>query len=605
MFGVNAVNFSIVPTHLAVKAMRDNGYRNTAYAIAELMDNAIQAGATEVELLCGETAVDLQQRRRMRVDQIAILDNGSGMDAEVLRLALQFGNGTRLSEDKQTGIGRFGMGLPASSISQCRRVEVWSWQNGIDTALYTYLDLDAIVRGEMSEVPSPVRKSIPSVWYTIGKGFSSSGTLVVWSDLDRLVWKTARTIIDNSEFVIGRMYRRFLKDGSCKIRLVGFDLRQPTDNPFEKYAQPNDPGYLMEGTSTPKPFDTDPMFEKFGDDAVHQIAYRGKHYPVRITYSIAKNEARAGRNPGSRDHGKHAAKNVGVSVVRAGRELELDQNWTTPSDPRERWWGVEVEFPPGLDELFGVTNNKQHAHNFSELAKLDFDELLKGGRSLQEVKEQLEEEEDPRGPLLEIAHQIERTVNVLRGHLRAQTASEENNRRQRHNVEQQPENWATQVTRQRQEQGHQGESDKAESLPPEQRQREIERTLVDEGIQEPVAKEIAARTVDNGLKYVFAEADLETPAFFSVKPRGGSIVITLNTNHPAYHSLVEVLEKDQDSTSGENGAQRMGTALDGLKLLLMAWARYEDEQPDGPRRAQAQEVRVDWGRIARQFLRDS
>ena len=42
----------IIPPELAVKAMRDSGYRNTAYALAELIDNSIQADASEVELIC-------------------------------------------------------------------------------------------------------------------------------------------------------------------------------------------------------------------------------------------------------------------------------------------------------------------------------------------------------------------------------------------------------------------------------------------------------------------------------------------------------------------------------------------------------------------------
>jgi hypothetical protein len=88
----------IVPTHLAVQAMRDNGYKNAAYALAELMDNAIQAGASQVELLCGERKEQGEVRKRSRIEQIAVLDNGCGMDANVLRLALQFGNGTHLDE---------------------------------------------------------------------------------------------------------------------------------------------------------------------------------------------------------------------------------------------------------------------------------------------------------------------------------------------------------------------------------------------------------------------------------------------------------------------------------------------------------------------------
>lgn len=41
---------------------------------------------------------------------------------------------------------------------------------------------------------------------------------------------------------------------------------------------------------------------------------------------------------------------------------------------------------------------------------------------------------------------------------------------------------------------------------------------------------------------------------------------------------------------------------DGLKLLLMAWARYEDEQLAGPRKQAAKDARNDWGRVARSFL---
>jgi hypothetical protein len=46
---------------------------------------------------------------------------------------------------------------------------------------------------------------------------------------------------------------------------------------------------------------------------------------------------------------------------------------------------------------------------------------------------------------------------------------------------------------------------------------------------------------------------------------------------------------------------RLAKSAEGLKLLLTAWARYEDEQPDGIRKTRAQEARSDWGRIARQF----
>ena len=47
---------------------------------------------------------------------------------------------------------------------------------------------------------------------------------------------------------------------------------------------------------------------------------------------------------------------------------------------------------------------------------------------------------------------------------------------------------------------------------------------------------------------------------------------------------------------------RFNRAKEGLKLLLMAWARYEDELPDGRRKNDARDARWAWGRIAEDFL---
>lgn len=604
---MNANAHDIVPTHLAVQAMRDNGYKNAAYALAELMDNAIQAGASQVELLCGERKEQGEVRRRSRIEQIAVLDNGCGMDANVLRLALQFGNGTHLDEDKHTGIGRFGMGLPSSSISQCQRVDVWSWQNGIENALHSYLDLDEIKNQRLTEVPEPTSKAIPITWTRIGQQFGESGTLVVWSNIDRCIWRTGKAIIENSEFVIGRMYRKFINSGAVKIRMVAFDLATYSLI-LEKYALPNDPGYLIEKTSCPAPFNNQAMFRPWEGDtsyeATYKINFKDKEHDVKVRFSYAKEEARQaepGKNPGSLPHGQHAAKNVGISVVRAGRELELDTVVVNASDPRERWWGVEVEFPPSLDDIFGVTNNKQSARNFSELLKLDIESLLEEGKTITQIKEELEEEEDPKSSLLIIADKITNQIKIIRRLLLAQTKGNRTTTEKRHDPYK-PEKVATTVTKERKSQGYKGQSDADEQLPKEERKQVIKETLKEDGVTETKAELLAATTVDDGLKYTFVESPLDTPAFFSVKPRGGAIIVTLNTNHPAYQNLVEILEEDVDKADIDTLRSRLVNSLDGLKLLLMAWARYEDEQPDGKFKDNAQDTRIDWGRVARRFL---
>lgn len=598
------MTYDIVPTRLAVKAMRDNGYKNAAYAIAELIDNAIQAGATQVELICAEEATQLRQRMRSRIYGVGVLDNGSGMDAEVLRMALQFGNGTHLASYDEEGIGRFGMGLPSSSISQCRRVDVWTWQRGLESAIHSYLDLDEIEQGTIREVPEPDNKPLPEIFLTVGEAFGESGTLVVWSSLDRIMWKTATSIIDNSEFVIGRMYRRFIHSRAVRIRMVAFDRKNPQQKLRERDALPNDPLYLLDNTSCPEPFDQEPMFELWGEPTVFLISYQEQNYPVTVHFAYAKERAREGYNPGSDPHGRHAARNVGVSLMRANRELDLDPAWSNPSEPRDRWWGVEVDFPPALDELFGVTNNKQSARNFSDLAKVDIDEMVRDeGVSLTGKFDALQADEDPRLPLLEIASHIQKNVNSIRRAIRTQTAGQHRTRRSPSDKNA-PEAVATQATQQRKEDGYVGESDQQEVLPLEQREAAIQQTLLDEGLTSQSASELAAVTVGRGLKYTFAEANISSFAFFDVKSRGGSIIISLNTNHPAYSRLVEVLEREFDESDIEELRARLLTARDGLKLLLMAWARYEDESPDGPRRKMVTEARWDWGRIASQFLDD-
>ena len=598
------LRFDIVPTALAVNAMRDNGYKNAAYAIAELFDNSIQAGAGSVELLCVEAEEQLRQRRVRRIRQIAVLDNGIGMDSDVLRQALQFGNGTRL--DDRSGIGRFGMGLPSASISQCKKFEVWTWQSGPDDALYTYLDLREIERGEIEDVPEPKRAPVPGFWRQAGDTFGSTGTLVVWSELDRCTWRTARSIIGNSEFVVGRMYRKFIDSGKVAIRMATF-----TDGfmsaECSEYSLANDPIYLMPNTSTPEPFDDKAMFEKYGEqwEVKPKVSFNGETHEVAIRFTVASEDSRepspSGQVAGNLPHGLHARRNVGVSIVRAGRELELDQSWVNTYDPRERWWGVEVDFPPALDEVFGVTNNKQTARYFSDTPSLQ--DLLEEGQTITQLRQQLIEEDDPRGPLVDIADHIRRNLGPIRRAIEAQQRSKEQRGRRRRHDPSSPEARGTHQTRVRQEQGFLGTSDPGEDAPEGDRRQAIEQELIGQGVFPSQAQELAAHTVSDGIKFVFNESDLATSAFFSVTPRGGALIITLNTSHPAYRHLIELLDPpNPEELSPEDLLARLNNAWTGMKLLLEAWARYEDEQPEGPRRSQVQDARSDWGRVARQFL---
>jgi hypothetical protein len=596
-------SFDLVPTHLAVKAMRDNGYRNTAYAIAELIDNSIQAQAAHVELLCCESEELVQQRIRRRIRSIAVLDNGIGMDDELLRVALQFGNGTHLTD--RSGIGRFGMGLPSASISQCRKVEVWSWQNGFEKASYSLIDLDLVENRQMRTVPTPEPRALPQMWVAAANSIGATGTLVVWSNLDRPMWRTATTIIKNSEFLIARMYRRFLHQGKITIRMAAFSEEDPSKFTIDTYATANDPGYLMVPSSTPAPYDERQMFQPEGDrwEITQKIAFRGADHDVKIRFSYANEEARNRPNAGATDYGRHASRNIGVSIIREGRELDMDQALVISYNPVERWWGVEVDFPSTLDDLFGVTNNKQAARNFSEVAT-NFKGMIIGNResSTQELLDQLIEDEDPSGPLLGIVSLIDRRLSAIRKMLDVQTRGTRGSRRRFD--QNSPEHQATEVTRELQQEGRRGQSDADEMRPEGERTEALRRELVETGLTEQQAEELAAVTIQSGIKYTFAEGHLEGRSFFTVRPVAGEIVVKINMSHPAYQYLVGVLEDEiSEETSGAELRDRLQRANRGLKLLLMAWARYEDEQPTDDVRMQVQDIRSDWGRVAYRFLR--
>ena len=594
---------NIIPSRLAITAMRDSGYKNTAYALAELIDNAQQAGASVIEVFCLQRRERILQRERSRISQIAVLDNGEGMESGTMRMALQFGNGRYLKD--RSGIGRFGMGLPNASISQAGRVEVWSWQNGPDNALYSYLDIAEIESGEMQVVPMPVHQAVPDRWHDISEDVSSAGTLVVWSKLDthRLTWKSAKATLLNTERLAGRIYRRFILDGSIKIRL--FAQEEDGEVVYDEEAGFDDPLYLTPSRLVPAPFNQDPMFEHVFDEP-QKIEYNEVVYTVNVRYSVARQntvELAGTQNRGDMAYGQHAKKNIGVSVMRAGRELMLDQGWCIGYDPRERWWGAEVEFPPALDELFGVTNNKQAATHFAELATIDWQQLAEDDEEFIDVVNRLKDEGDPRGYLLVLADSIKRNLQQLREIIRSQGSRTRSTRRTRHDK---PDELTSTVD-QRWKDRSKERPIKGEQQPhTEEDFREIKEDLTEnKKYAERDAEELVALIRDADLRVVFLEADFpDAYQLFNVEMKGNVTEVTFNRKHPAFDDIfgtVNTIDEDVTDLSREEVLDRLMRAVNAAKVVFAAWARYEREA--GVDRARAlQKVRFEWGHIAAKFL---
>ena len=594
----NAV--AIIPPRLAVKAMRDSGYRNTAYALAELIDNSIQASASEVELICVEHQEQVNGQFRTRLKEIGTLDNGTGMTAEILSMALQFGNGTHLED--RAGIGRFGMGLPNSSISQCLHLDVWTWMNGPENAMYSYLDVDKIMNGEMERVPDAEHSPVPAQWRERSQIIGTTGTLVVWSGFkeNRLSWRGAKATLRNTEEIIGRMYRKFINNGDAAIHLV----QCSTDHDqFRRFALVNDPLYLMPNSSTPFPFNEIPMFEKWGEkDEEFDIEYNGKTHKVIVRCSLAKPEtvSQDGLDRGRKPYGKHAGKNIGLSIVREGRELELDASWAKSYDPRERWWGAEIEFPSNLDELFGVTNNKQHATIFSGLAQFDWESEADEGESQSDFFKRAKEEGDPRTLLLPIVTHIRNQLSLLGKAIEnQQKGSRSTGGRIRHD-QIGVEDTASTKFRERANEGHEAPGDDQEFS--DKDRKILEKNLVeDKSYTKDAAKEIADAVLHRKLKVIFIDKNMDGYSFFNVESvQGGVTNVIFNSSHPFYEKLVNTLNPDPNDCTEKELLDRVHMASDTLRIIFSAWARYELEEIK--HKQKLFDMRQEWGKMARFFL---
>lgn len=591
---------SLFPSNFTIRAIRDSRYHNTAYAIAELIDNSIEADAALIELLCMEKVQQVRSQMRPRVFEIAVLDNGIGMVDRTLLDALKFGGGTRHNSDR--GIGKYGMGLPTSSMSQCKRVDVWTWQDNLDSAWHSSIDADSIELGN-HKVPIPDQDTpIPEKWIIAGNDEiygHRSGTLVVWSKLDKIQWKTGRTIIDNTHREIGRIHRHYIDAGRYTIRAASFSDNQPTIRENETQFVANDPLYVMKYTSTPEPWDNEPMFKTwFEKSYTHTVDNR--QFTIDVKYSIVRPEAlrtdRVTQNPGNTEHGKHARHNIGVSVVRESREIVLEDAFLreggSAENPQNRWWGCEVHFPRACDELFGVDHNKQMVANFTHAAK----SLARDDRPRQRFFDEMGIDEDRIYEIVgDIRDQTRHMMDAIRkmfGQRRTQPSS--NGGRTT------PENKAVKTaTHADQEAIAAGEESPTqtdidrEQIPPDVRETGLTEQFIESGRAEQDAQQLAKMLVQEDLSYQFNPAQLDAYQIFNVRSNQGILHINLNIEHPIYDLLKHIEGSLGDNDDEDNPAFQ---AIVAIRLLLSSWARMEDQTESREERARIQNIAMTWGR---------
>ena len=599
---IEGMDRNLFPGSFTIRALRDSRYHNSAYAIAELIDNAVEAGAPLIELLCMEAPQSVRERTRRRVSEIAVLDNGTGMDVKTLLEALKFGGGTRHDSDR--GIGKYGMGLPTSSMSQCKRVDVWTWQNGLNSVWHSSIDADEIEKGN-HEVPLPDQETpIPDVWRRAGNDEiikSGSGTLVVWSKLDKIQWKTSQGLIDNTIREVGRIHRYFIDADIHRICAVSFLKNRPNFPDRRDPFVANDPMYLMSHTSVnDPPWGEQPMFDQWGDTKYYTHMVDGKEVSIEVKYSMVKPEAlrteTVSQNPGAAGRGRHARHNIGVSVVREDREIVLEDAFLreggSAENPQNRWWGCEVHFRRSCDELFGVDHNKQMVANFTQAAKT----LARDDRPNQVILDEMGIDDD-------LVYQI---VGDIRDQTRAmmrQIRQMFTQKRKRGtkgsgppNPEQQAVKTATDADREAINAGEERPTKTdvdRKKIPADERERGLTERFVELGQAREDAQKLAQHIIEEDLSYQFNSTQLDGSLMFNGRSFQGILHINLNTDHPIY-DLLSHIEGDLDDKMDEDDPVFQASVA--IRLLLSSWARMEDQTESMDERRRIQNTAMDWGR---------
>ncbi|NMN57683.1 hypothetical protein FHT36_001580 [Xanthobacter sp. SG618] len=346
--------FGLIVPEAFVRGIRDLGYRSNGNALAELIDNSIQAYADRVDVLFGFGGGSVK-----KPSQLAVLDNGHGMDPGMIRMAVMWGGTHR--ENNRNGLGRYGYGLPCASVSLGRRFTVYSAvDNGLIHAVT--VDLDLLTAGDYTnrsgeiivppaqpaELPAFIAEAVASTYPTGWR----SGTIILIEKLDRLEWTTALGLRENLCRQFGVTYHKLRGGAALYVD--------------RQYVDPIDPlfvtsGFRFHDSDEDRAVSLDPVTveARNPDDGTYlgTVTLRYAWLPPSFG-SIDKARDAVGMN--ANDRFPIMKDYHGVIFSRNGRLIDVQTRtpWATFIN-NDRYIRVEVEFSATLDEAFGVTTSKQ------------------------------------------------------------------------------------------------------------------------------------------------------------------------------------------------------------------------------------------------------
>jgi hypothetical protein len=312
-----------------IETFRAIGY-NLETAIADIIDNSISARAKNIYI---------NRIWRGGKSIITITDDGEGMNSEEIIQAMRPGAQNPLADRIETDLGRFGLGLKTASFSQCRKLTVLSKCKEYAPAFWSW-DLDYVAQSHKWEllrwIPEEFIHELDS---------QQSGTLVVWSDLDRILpLQTAETdenakrkfsnALDKVKNHMAMTFHRFIEEKSIKIFWCGHEIE--AWNPFcinesKTQEQPTDTihgGVKMKGYVLPHK-------NNFSTEQAYKKAEGVKGYPAMQGFYVYR-----------------------------GKRLLLAGDWLGLFRPEEHYKlvRIQIDLPNSLDSDWQIDIKKSKAY---------------------------------------------------------------------------------------------------------------------------------------------------------------------------------------------------------------------------------------------------
>ena len=320
-------------------SLRDIGY-DLPSAVADLVDNSIDAGAENVEV----TFVDDGGRSWIR-----IADDGMGMSAAELDEAMRYGSQRSYSS---SSLGHFGLGLKTGSLSQCRRLTVASRRRRNARIVARRWDLDIVAERDSWDLDSLPKAEMPPQLLEPLEG--RTGTVVLWEHLDRILAfrnpdgaATRRALGAMAAEVgdhLGMVFHRFITgewaDGEAFVNIAVNGTPVTAWDPFSR----EEPG------TTVLPKQTIELTREEG--ATARLTVRPYVLPAQTRFSCPEaHQTAAGPNRWNRQQGFY--------VYRRDRMIQSGGwNRVRTLDEHAKLARIAIDLPTGHEELFGINVSK-------------------------------------------------------------------------------------------------------------------------------------------------------------------------------------------------------------------------------------------------------